>query len=118
MTTITRTSDSASSSPELVLGYDTERTSATVVHDLLEGIAVTVVAARPRSGTIEYFYPVEADAFAALELHADLADTFTLSDATRPDVGMVYVALSTALALDDETRDAWVLSVEYQEIIL
>ena len=119
MTTITRTSDSATTTPELVLGYTTERTSATEVHDLLSGdIAVTLVKPRPRSGTLALLYPEEADAWAGFDLHTEQADTFTLTEALVASVGMSYVALSASLELDDETRSVWVLSVEYQEVIL
>lgn len=117
MTTITRDSDSASSEPVLVLGYTARRESGTVVHELIDGsIAIRLVPGRPRSGTIEYLYSDEAAAWAALALHADLADTYTLADTTRAEVGMVYAALATEIRLDEETRDVWVVAVDYQEV--
>lgn len=117
MTTITRVSDSATSSPDLVLGYATTRRSRNVIHDLIGGgIAVTLVATAPRSGTLELFYIDEAAAWAALELHT-LADTFTLADTDRPDVGMTYVLSGdVGLSLDEQTRDHWVVTVDYQEV--
>lgn len=118
-TTITRVSDSATTSPDLVLGYATDRAGRNIVHDLLggDGIAVVLIAPRPRSGTLELFYTDEADAWAALELHTSTADSFTLADTDRPAIGMAYVLDSSgvSLALDEETRDHWVVSVNYQE---
>lgn len=113
---ITRTSDSATTSPTLVLGYETTRSGRNVVHDLINGdIAVTIVKPRPRSGTLELFYPDETEAWAAFALHS-LADTYTLADTDRPGIGMLYVVQNASLALDDATRNRWVVSVEYQEI--
>lgn len=116
-TTITRVSDSATSSPDLVLGYATARRSRNVIHDLIGGdIAVTLVSTAPRSGTLELFYVDEAEAWDALELHTG-ADTFTIADTDRPDIGMTYVLSGdVGLALDEQTRDHWVVSVAYQEI--
>jgi hypothetical protein len=116
-TTITRTSDSATTSPTLVLGYDTTRTGRNVIHNLIGGgIAVTLVPPAPRSGTLQLFYPAEADAWAALALH-ETADSFTLVNDERPGIGMTYVLDGgITLTLDPETRDLWTLAVDYQEV--
>lgn len=117
MTTITRTGDSATSTPELVLGYATERQARTVIHDLLDGsIAVALVAPRPRTGTLELLYPSEANAWSAFELHSD-ADSFTIADAGRPDINMTYVVTGHRIELDDATRDVWIVRVDYQEVV-
>ncbi|MCM3778991.1 hypothetical protein [Microbacterium hydrocarbonoxydans] len=104
-------------SPALVLGYQTARESQNIVHDLIGGgIAVTLIAPRPRSGRLELFFLTEADGFGALTKHG-LETTFTLSDTDRPSVGMTYVTDgSLDLALDDQGRSRWVLSVGYQEV--
>lgn len=118
-TTITRTSDTAETHPDLVLGYATSVESRNVIHDLIDGsIAVTLVAARPRAGTLELFYVDEAEAWAALSMHRS-ADSFTIVDSDRPDIGMTYVVDGRiGLALDDSTRDHWQVSVGYQEVVL
>ena len=118
-TTITAVSTEATTSPELVLGYQTSRESRNIVHDLISGrIAVTMVGPRPRAGVLELFYLTENDAFDAMNLHAT-ESMFTLYDSDRPAVNMTYVIDgSVELELDDETRDRWVVSVGYQEVEL
>lgn len=116
--TITRDSDSATTSPYMVLGYATDRESQNVVHNLIGGdIAVTLVQAVPRAGTLELFYIEEADAWAALALHST-ADSFTLVDTDRPEIGMDYVlsAGGVGIRLDEQTRDHWIVAVNYQEV--
>lgn len=119
MTTLITVNDgtATTTSPALVLGYDTSRESLNIVHDIIGGgIAVTLIRPRPRQGTLELFYTTEAGAFAALSLHSR-ESTFTLSDTDRPAVSMTYVADgSMSLSLDTETRTRWVLSVGYQEV--
>lgn len=115
-TTITRTSDSATTTPTLVLGYAATRASRNVVHDLIGGdIAITLVPPRPRSGTLELFYPDETAAWAALTLH-DETTTYTVASDDRVDIDMTYVANNVSIALDDSTRAVWVVSVDYQEV--
>lgn len=117
MTVITRLSDSATTTPTLVLGWTDERESQTVVHDLIGGgIAVTLVDSRPRSGTMSLLYSTEANAVAARDLLAS-ADEYTIADPDRAAaVDMQFVTLSTSLVLDDESRDAWQIDVDFQEI--
>lgn len=118
-TTITAASGTpATTSPTLVLGYDTERVGQNIVHRLIGGeIAVVMYPATPRSGTLRLFYPDRTAAFASLNLHAR-ATTFTITDTAMSQVAMTYVVDGAVTAtLDEETRDAWVVSVAYQEII-
>lgn len=109
----------ATSSPALVLGYQTARESQNIVHDIIGGgIAVTLVRPRPRSGRLELFYLTEAAAFDALTKHSR-ETTFTLTDTDRPAVNMTYVTEGAIdLALDEEGRTRWIVSVGYQEIEL
>lgn len=116
--TITRTSDSVTTEPQMILGYQAARTSNNVVHTLIGGgIAVTLVPTLPRSGMLELFYASEADAWAALSLHS-AADSFTLTDTDVAVVDMLYVLApgDSGIALDDQTRAQWVVSIPYQEI--
>lgn len=116
--TITASNSAGTTSPTLVLGYETTRESRNVVHDLIGGgIAVALIAPRPRSGELRLFYPVEADAWAALALHAE-ETTFALTDTDRPAVGMTYAVGDggVRLGLDETTRNHWVVTVSYQEV--
>ena len=115
---IVRTSDSMPSEPVLVLGYEASRSVRTVVHDLIGGgIAVTHVEPRPRSGILELLFETEATATACVTLHA--ADSsFEIVATDRPGIAMTYVVAGgdLSIALDDETRELWVLRVPFQEI--
>lgn len=117
MNTITRTSDSATTSPVLVDGYEAALSSRNVVHDLIGGdIAVTLVTPRPRAGELVLVYDDEADAWAGFNLHS-VADTFTLvSDEVTPADMMYVLDGDVRIALDDESRAVWVVTVGYQEI--
>lgn len=105
--------------PLLVTGYDTARQSRNIVHDLLsDDIAVILVPARPRSGTLELLYDDETNARGALDLHGQ-ASTFDLVSDERESVNMTYVVDGEVrLTLEDETRSLWLLAVGYQEVIL
>lgn len=117
-TTITAAGSGDTTSPLLILGYDAARGSRNQTRDLISGgIAVVLISPRPRSGTLEFLYEGEADAFAAVALHSE-ETSFTLESDDRVSVGMTYVLGDgdVTISLDDETRDAWVVSVPFQEI--
>lgn len=117
-TTITRLSDSATTQPVLVLEWQARSESETQVHALIGGgIAVTVIPAQPRAGTIPLLYATEADALAARALH-QTGDTYTILDDDRTlIVNMQYVVLRVSEALETETRDFWQIDVDYQEVL-
>ena len=104
--------------PLLILGYETAYASRSVVTDLLNGdLAVSILAPRPRNGVLELLYQTEASAFTAVSLHR-VATTFTLIETTTPSIGMTYVLDGDlAVRLDDATRLVWVVSVTYQEVV-
>lgn len=104
-------------SPQLVLGYDTARAGRNIVHDLIGGgIAVALIKPRLRSGRLELLYPVEADAWACLALHG-LETTFQLTDTDVPAIGMRYVLDGEIeLRLDEQTQAVWIVTVPYQEV--
>lgn len=104
-------------SPVLVLGYETERESQNIVHDIIGGgIGVTLIRPRPRSGTLGLLFSAESDAKDALDAFAR-ETSFTLSDTDRSTVAMTFVtAGKVALSLDETTRDNWEVSVDYQEV--
>lgn len=116
-TTITCTWTSETTTPLLVNGYQASLESRNIMHDLIGGgFAVALVGPRPRSGTLELLYETEADAFAALNMHREQS-TFTLSDDDRTSVDMTYVINGVVtIALEDETRSLWVVSIGYQEV--
>lgn len=109
----------ATTMPTLVLGYEATRESGTRVHKLIGGgVAAVLGMAIPRTGTLRLFYPTRADAFAALNLHARAA-SFTLANTDIGQVEMTYVVSEggrVTIALDDQTRAAWVVSVDFQEV--
>lgn len=119
MTTLITVNDGSgdSVSPTLVLGYQVERESQNIVHQIIGGgIAVTLVRPNPRTGTLELFFLEEADAFDAADKHA-AETTFTLSDTDRPSINMTYVVSgSVYVELDPETRNRWLVSVDFQEV--
>lgn len=118
MTATITAAGAGTTTPILVLGYETKREGRNIVHDLLGGgIAVALVAPRPRSGALELLYESETLAAACVALHS-LETTFTLADTDRPSIAMAYVVGpgGVGLALDDETREMWIVTVEYQEI--
>lgn len=107
-----------STTPALVLGYETTRMSRNIVHDTLDGgIAVSIIPPRPRSGILRLFYVTEADADTAAALLAR-PSTFLLESDERTSINMTFVVDSdTTLALDDDTRDLWIVDAGYQEIV-
>jgi hypothetical protein len=114
---ITANNGAGSTAPTVIDGYETERESRNVVHDLIGGgIAVTLILPRPRSGELTLHYATEVQAWGALALLSN-ESAYTLTDSDRPGVGMTFVVNgSVQLALDDDTRDTWTVSLPYQEI--
>lgn len=105
--------------PQLVLSYESTRRSGNKVHQLLTGaLAVTLGGAGLRTGTLELFFLTE-QAAAAAELAHTVSAVFTISDPGRPTMAMTYVlADGGALVrrLDPETRDRWIVTVDFQEV--
>lgn len=115
---ITATDASGTSTPLTVLSpWESGRTSRNIVHDLSGGaIAVSLVAPRPRSGTMDLLYPDETSAFAALDLHSH-ETSFTLTESDRPHVSMTYVISGDVrIRLDPDTLELFIVSVDYQEV--
>lgn len=115
--TLTRLSDTTTSTPDDLLGYSARNESGTVVTDLIDGsIAVTLLDAQPRTGSLRLRYLAYADAWAAHAMHL-LADTYTLADSDRPALDMTYIRKSVDIDLEETTWTSWIVTVEYQEII-
>lgn len=109
----------AYSEPVMILGYETYQESQNKIHDLIGGgIAVTLVKPRPRKGTLDFFFLNEETATDCLQLHGR-ESTFMISDEDRAIVTMYYVVSgSISMKLDEETRNRWVVSIDYQEVKL
>lgn len=107
----------ATTTPDLILGYDTAYESRTIVHDTLDGgIAVSMIPPRPRAGTLHLFYMTETAANDAAQLHR-IAAVFTLTTDERPTINMAYVVSGQIrVQLDDATRTRWTVDVGYQEV--
>lgn len=111
----------ATIAPQQVMSISSEQASGTIIHPIL-GRSYPDVTIRPaamRTGTIEMgFYGPnsEADSATARALIAT-GGVFTIASEERATLSMTCVASGRiALQLEDTTRDAWVLSVDYQEV--
>lgn len=115
MTTITAAG--ATTIPLLVDGWTESAEGRNIINPVMGGgVDITLQPASKRNGTFTLVYPDEASAVAAFQMHRQAA-VLTLSDSDRPSVGMSYVlAGSLSRSLDDESRDFWLVTVEYQEV--
>ncbi len=106
------------SEPDLVMGYETSRTSRNIRHEIVGGgIGVSLIPADLRRGTLRLYYgDREADAAACVEMHAR-GEVMTITIDERDTLSMSYfVDGEFGYSLDEQTRDDWVVSVAYQEI--
>lgn len=108
--------------PDQVDGYTSIRESGNIVHRILGNPSpdVTFRPAQLRTGTLRLVFDSEAEAKAAEDAHATATTTCTLDSDDAPTVAMTYVtdgAGRISRSLDDETRDAWILEVPFQEVV-
>lgn len=117
MTTITHASGSIV--PTIVDGYEASREARTVVHSVLNRSApdITFRAAGMRRGTLSCVFADQLEAVSAFGV-LSIPQTFTLSDDDVPSVGMSFVVAEgdLTIALDDETREVWVVTVPFVEV--
>ncbi len=119
-TTITRASDSATSAPDLIVGWSDAYDSDTEVTGLIGGsVAVSVLGARPRSGTMKLLYSTGSAANTARTFFSASAANAGFALAST-DLAMVnissYVILRTQWTLDPETRVAWTVDIDWQAL--
>ena len=116
MTTITAASVIVT--PLEVLGYASTREAGNQVHQVLNRSSpdVTLRAAGLRTGTLSFLVATLADALVLEAMHA-LPGFVRLDDSDLPQIGMFYVATGAiTVELEDESRDLWIVSVDYQEV--
>lgn len=116
----TITSGTTTVVPLFVAGYQSSRTGQSVFNKVLGRSYpdVALVPASPRRGTLRCVFASEADASACERLHA-LAAVFTFADPDVPTSTMAYVLDgSLTRQLDPETLELWVISIDYQEVIV
>lgn len=104
--------------PTLVLGYQTETETQNVTHVLLNSAsrAVTLGAESLRSGELQLFFSTESAAWAARTVMKTVG-VFTLASTDIAAIGMKFVREgSMRIALDEATREQWVLYVSYREV--
>ena len=117
MTEITH--DATTITPTQVLGYKTIRASRNLLHPIIgrPDVDVTLRPAALRSGTLSLGFADRAEAWAAVGIHA-LPGRFTLIDPAVPEVDMTYVVAGPiAPELEDQSRELWIVSIDYQEVI-
>ena len=115
-TTITHASSTIT--PDLIDGFNAARQSANIVHQIL-GLAEPDVTIRPallRAGTLRLIFSDETASKDAEDLHAT-GGIFTLASTERASIDMDYVVSGTVRRyLSPETRNYWVLEVDFQEV--
>lgn len=107
--------------PTLILGYSSRRESGNLTHTI-PGRGYPDATLRPaqlRTGTLTLGFEgptSEADSRAAEDAHAT-GSIFTLLADARQTVEMHYYPNgSISRDLEDETRDAWIVTVDFQEV--
>lgn len=105
--------------PLVVNGWEEAATGGNRVNPVVGGgFDVTLQAASLRQGAFELVYQEEADAAEAFAMHCR-PSTFTITDTDRASAAMSYVIPQggrISRALDDQTREYWIVRVEYQEV--
>lgn len=106
--------------PQAVDGFTSARVSGIRVHPILgaSNPDITYQAAGLRTGTLRLIFAAEADALTAETLHTT-GSILTIVSTERAAVNFSYVAAegdAVRVLLDDETRDVWIVEIDYQEV--
>jgi len=114
------TSGAASIVPTIALSIETRRAAGNIVHDTLgPSTVVTVRAAGSRQGSIQLGFQgatAERDSWAAEQLLSE-GRAFTIVTDDRATLAFSFVVTGeVSRELEDETRDAWVVTAGYQEV--
>lgn len=116
--TTTITHPGGTITPLLVDGYSATRASRNLEHVIL-GRSSSDFTLRPaalRRGELKMLFALESDAADAVTA-LSTPDTYTLVTDARTTLNMDFVVLDGGcqLALDEQTRDMWVVTVPFQE---
>lgn len=117
MTTISRSSDATTVTPELVLDeWASDNEPQTRIHTILgrSDVDLTLRPARARTGTLRLLFWDAASAEAARQFHCAAA-TFTTAN-TLPWVPAAYVPNGSIHPAQQQNRSRWILEVPFQEI--
>lgn len=118
--TTTITTGSLSFSPTLTLGWTAAQTTRNIMHNVI-GKAdpdVTLRPAQTRTGTLELFFALPATAeLARTILATGTVFVITSTEATWLDGLRFVIAGDISATLEDETRAAWMLSADFQEVL-
>lgn len=117
--TISRSTDAATISPDLVMPYtDAASESQNVIHTII-GSPVPDVTLRPAltaAGTLRMFFLTDAAAQTAYRFHLPAA-VFTLSAPSMPWLPTRYVTAGKIQPVQQEpARKRWVLEVGFQDV--
>ncbi len=118
------TAGASTIAPTEVLGLQSQRTGRNIIHEIpgSESESVTLRPATPRTGTIVLGFSgptAEGDSFDAENLHAT-GGVFTVVAAERPSLEMSYVVQDggrISRDLEEVTRDAWIVTIDFREVI-
>lgn len=106
--------------PTQIDGYQSSRKAGAVAHPILgtNRADLTLRPAGPRVGTLTLCFLDEAAAKACEDAHGT-PSTFTLTEPARPSVAMVYAVVEGEIVrtLEDVTRNAWIVTVPFYEVV-
>jgi hypothetical protein len=107
--------------PQGILSYRAESTAGTVIHPILgrSGPDITEAPGGLRTGTLELgFEGSDSEARSAEAENAHRAGgVFSFISDERVSVFMTYVPSGRVeRELEDSTRDAWILRIDFQEV--
>ena len=105
--------------PAIMDGFSSTAKSKNVVHDVI-GRAdpdVSILPGGYRTGTLKLVFADESQSRICERLHLYASAPLTITDDDLSTAAMTYVVSgSVARALDEDSRTAWVVSVDFQEV--
>lgn len=116
--TTTITDGTTTITPDLVLGWSSDSSTANISHKLAvsRSISVTLVGDGKRTGSMKLFFWTAADCAAARSFFST-ASVFTLASGDITQIGMHFVRAGTMSdSLNDATLSGWTLTVGFQEV--
>lgn len=105
--------------PVIMDGFSSSVKSKTVLHDVIgrAGPDVTILPGGYRTGTLKLVFASESDSYICERLHAYASTPLVMTDTDLSTAAMTYVVVgNVARELDTESRSAWVVSVDFQEV--